>query len=441
MKHRLMAAAGLAAVLLGAAACGNGSGAAGSTGKIDTKGDKNATGTLTVWLQVDAQSSWPNAVKAATTSFHKKFPKVKVKVSYQAWNDHLTKLDAALTGKHVPDVVEMGDTETTSYLANGAFRDLTDSKNLFADSANWNSGLAASCTYEGKVYCVPYYSGSRIVFYRKDMFAKAGISTPPKTLAELMTDGGKLNKKYGSDPKFSAFYMPGKFWYSAMSFVRDAGGTIATKKGDKWVGGLDSPAAIKGLTQWKALSDQLSKASKTSDEANPQQYTVMAQGHVAMMYGLGWEGGSVYADGNGGNPKLKDSIGSFAMPSGSGKEAMQSFAGGSDLAITAKSQHPDWAAAWTAAMTSQSNEKLLMKAGNVPNTTTLLEQAKSDPALSAAASSATDSWMVPISTGWPKVEKSSILQNGLSAIATGKKSVADACKEMNQQVEQALNGS
>jgi len=435
-----MAAAALAAVLVGAAGCGTGGTAAGS-GPIDTKGDPNASGTLKVWLQVDAQSGWPNAVKAATTSFHRTYPKVKVQVSYQSWTDHLTKLDAALTGSDVPDVVEMGDTETTSYLANGAFRDLTRSTNLFADAAHWNTGLKASCTYAGHVYCVPYYSGSRIVFYRKDMFAKAGISAPPRTLNELMADGAKLNRTYRTDPKFSAFYLPGKFWYSAMSFVLDAGGDIATKKGGRWVGGLDSKAAIRGLTQWKALSDKLSRASKTNDEAHPQQYTVMAAGHVAMMYGLGWEGSSVYADGNGGNPKLKDSIGSFAMPSGSGKDAMQSFAGGSDLAITAKSAHPDWAAAWTAAMTSADNEQLLMKAGNVPNTTTLLKQAAADPTLAPAAASAKDSWMVPIATGWPKVEKSSILQNGLSDIASGKRSVAAACRQMNDQVEQSLNGS
>lgn len=441
MKHRLIAAAGLAAVLLGAAACGTGGGTAAAGDKLSIGGDAKATGTLKVWLQVDAQTGWPDAVKAATTAFHQKYPKVRVQVDYQQWNNHLTKLDAALSGSKVPDVVEMGDTETTSYLAAGAFLDLTKSTGLFADSTNWNKGLAASCTYEGKTYCVPYYSGSRTVFYRKDMFAKAGITKPPTTYDELMADGAKLTGKYGSDPKFSAFYMPGKFWYSALSFVYDAGGTIATKDGSTWQGGLDSPAAIKGLTQWKAMTDKLSKASKTSDEANPQQYTVMAQGHVAMMYGLGWEGGSVAADGNGGNPKLKDQIGSFAMPSTAGNPAMQSFAGGSDLAVTAKSKHADWAAAWVNAMTGTENERALMKAGNIPNTTTLLAEAAKIPALAPAAASAKNSWMVPIAEGWPKVEKSLVLQNGLADIAAGKKSVADAAKAMNAAVESTLNGS
>ena len=445
MKHRLLAAAGLAVVLLGASfastACGTGSPAAGSTGKLSISGDAKATGTLKVWLQVDAQTGWPGAVTAATKAFHAKYPKVKVQVDYQQWNNHLTKLDATLSGSDVPDVVEMGDTETTSYLANGAFRDLTGSTRLFDGSAHWNKGLASSCTYQGRVYCVPYYSGSRIVYYRTDMFAKAGIKNTPTTLDELMADGAKLNKTYASDSKFSAFYMPGKFWYSAMSFVYDAGGSIATRSGGKWHGGLDSAAAIKGLTEWKRLSDTLSRASKTTDEATPQQYTVMAQGHVAMMYGLGWEGGSVTADGNGGNPKLAGKIGSFAMPSGSGQPAMQSFAGGSDLAITNKSQHQDWAAAWINAMTGTSNEKLLMKAGNIPNTTTLLDEASQYPALAPAAASARNSWMVPIAVGWPKVEKSLALQNGLSDIASGSKSVALAASQMNAQVEQSLNGS
>lgn len=439
MRHRLLAAAGLTAVMLGAAACGNGATAGSDSDTLSISGDSKASGTLKVWLQVDAQTGWPDAVRAANAAFRKKYPHVKVKIDYQQWNNHLTKLDAALSGSQPPDVVEMGDTETTSYLASGAFLDLTKSTKLFDDSANWNKGLASSCTFEGKIYCVPYYSGSRTVFYRTDMFDKAGISSPPTTLDELMADGAKLNKAYAGDRKFSAFYMPGKFWYSAMSFVYDAGGRIATRSGSHWKGGLDSPEAIKGLTQWKALADKLSKASKNSDEANPQQYTVMAQGHVAMMYGLGWEGGSVTADGNGGNPKLKGKIASFAMPSGNGNDAMQSFAGGSDLAVTTKSDHHDWAAAWVDAMTDASNQKLLMKAGNIPNTTTLLDQAKQIPNLKAAAASATNSWMVPIAQGWPKVEKSLVLQNGLADIASGKKSVAEAAKQMNEKVEQTLN--
>jgi N,N'-diacetylchitobiose transport system substrate-binding protein len=441
VRRRLLAAVGVAAVMLGAAGCGGSGGSGGGGGIGDISGDK-ASGTLHVWLQVDAQSGWPDAVKAATAAFNQKFPNVKVAIDYQQWSDHLTKLDAALAGSRPPDVVEMGDTETTSYLASGAFADLTASSKEFDNSTSWNKGLTASCTYQGKLYCVPYYSGSRTVGYRKDMFAAAGITDTPKTLDELMNDGAKLNAKYASDAKFSAFYLPGKYWYAATTFVNDTGGSIATQSSDgKWKGNLESSESIKGLTNWKNLYSTLSKAPATTDEATPQQYQVMAQGHVAMFYGLGWEIGSVGVTKGGGNAALADKIGVFPLPSASGSGAMQSFAGGSDLSITAKSKHKNWAAAWTKAFTGTTSEQALIKAGNIPNTTTLLDTAaQSSPTMAAAAASAKDSWMVPITGNWPKVEKANILQNGLADIASGKVGVADGAKKMDEQITQTLNG-
>jgi len=163
---------------------------------------------------------------------------------------------------------------------------------------------------------------------------------------------------------------------------------------------------------------------------------------VAMMYGLGWEAGSVGAPKDkGGDPALADKIGLFALPSNTPGQAMQSFSGGSDLAITAKSKHQDWAAAWVREFTGAKAQAGLIKAGNVPNTTTLLDSAASDPKLAPFAESAKSSWFVPVDPNWSKVEKSLILQNTLASIASGKTSVADGAKAMDAEINKLLNGS
>src|SRR5579872_7525463 len=115
---------------------------------------------LTVWLQVDAQSGWPDAVAAANAQFTKDHPGYTVDVQYQNWGDHLQKFDATLAGGNSPDVIEMGNTEMTKYMAAGAFSDLTSLKSTFDNSSNWLKGLAASGVYGGKLYGVPYYAGS-----------------------------------------------------------------------------------------------------------------------------------------------------------------------------------------------------------------------------------------------------------------------------------------
>ena len=114
-----------------------------------------AADTLTVWLQVDAQSGWPEVVAAANAQFEAANPGWNVDVQYQTWSTHLQKFDATLAGNTAPDVIEMGNTEMTKYMAAGAFQDLTSMKSSFPNSSTWLEGLAASGRYGGKLYGVP----------------------------------------------------------------------------------------------------------------------------------------------------------------------------------------------------------------------------------------------------------------------------------------------
>src|SRR5205823_11990314 len=143
---------------------------------------KHSTARITVWLQTDAQSGWPDVVAAANAACAKQHPGVDVKVQYQTWGTHLAKFDATLAGGNTPDVIELGNTEMTKYMAAGAFADISSFKGTFANSGNWLSGLAKSGMYGGKVYGVPYYAGSRVVTYRTDAWSKAGIKKLPSSL-------------------------------------------------------------------------------------------------------------------------------------------------------------------------------------------------------------------------------------------------------------------
>src|SRR6476659_11474394 len=253
MKARIIGAALLVAVLAVAATTASGA-------------TKRSTASITVWLQVDAQSGWPGAVAAANAAFQKQHPGVTVNVQYQTWPTHLGKFDATLAGGNAPDVIEMGNTEMTKYMAAGAFQDLSASKSVFDNSSTWLEGLAASGRYNGKVLGVPYYAGSRVVTYRSDLFRRAGIRTAPKRVAQFTADARRLDVKFGKKG-FSPVYLAGTDWYFAMSFVYDYGGKIATQVSGKWKGALDTPAAIAGLTAYKNFFSAASRASKTGDEA------------------------------------------------------------------------------------------------------------------------------------------------------------------------------
>src|ERR671918_926513 len=220
-----------------------------AVGATGASGGKSAE-TLTVWLQVDAQSGWPEVVAAANAQFKAANPGWDVDVQYQTWGTHLQKFDATLAGNSAPDVIEMGNTEMTKYMAAGAFQDLTSDRGSFPNSATWLEGLAASGRFGGKLYGVPYYAGSRVVTYRTDLFRQAGVRSAPRSLAQLTSAARALDKKFGKKG-FSPVYIAGTDWYVAMSFVYDYGGKIAMTSKGKWIGTLDRRAAVAGLTAFK----------------------------------------------------------------------------------------------------------------------------------------------------------------------------------------------
>jgi N,N'-diacetylchitobiose transport system substrate-binding protein len=426
MKIRIITAAVLAVALAAAASTASG----GTTSAKATS--------LTVWLQVDAQSGWESVVTDATKAFNAQHPDVNVKVQYQTWGDHLTKFDATIAGGDTPDVIEFGNSETTKYMASGALRQLN--AGAYPNSKTWLKGLKASCTYNGHLYCVPYYAGARAVVYRKDLYRQASIKSTPRSLAQFTSDGEKLMKKFGKDPNFSAFYFAGKNWYASMAFVYDYGGQIAVKKNGKWVGTLESAKAVKGLTVAKSLVRSLSRASRTNDEAHPQQALVFAKGHVASFIGNGWEW--PYAlNKDSGNPALAAQMGAYPMPSHVRGKLMPEFLGGSDLAIPAGSKNTALAADWIKAYTSTQSETGIAKVGNIANTTKLAGVNAANPQLAPFAKAAASSWFVPTAPNWVNVENADVLQDMLVQIYTGKKSIRAAAVSADKQIAKILNQS
>ena len=414
MRYRVIAVIAAAAVLGVVAATATAS------------GQKANAHTLTVWLQVDAQNGWPDIVASANDAFEKANPGWTVNVQYQQWTDHLQKFDATIAGNDTPDVIEMGNTEMTKYMAAGAFTPLTASK--FDNSSKWLTGMRAWGTYLGKLYGVPYYAGSRVITYRADLFRKAGFKKPPTSMSQFQAQLVKVGKMQKHVKGFAPMYVGGEDWYSALSFVFDYGGSIATFSHGKWHGTLNSKASIAGLTRFKQFFKATqSRSTATLDGSNPFPYTVYSQGRTAANYGPAWYTcctGKKYAKGTK----------QFVMPSHVKGKAIPGFLGGSTLAIPAQSGSKAQAIEWLADFTSNASEQALEKKGNIPNATNLLGNSINEQA-------AKRSWFVPQAKHWVDVENGNILKTMLSQILTGQLSVKQAATVASQNIAQTLNES
>jgi N,N'-diacetylchitobiose transport system substrate-binding protein len=425
-RQLVRAAAALAIGML-AVACSGGAGSSTTSSEPSS---------LTIWLM---NGSAPQTiVDGVNADFKAKHPNVTVNVQIQQWSDVTTKLDTAFAGSSPPDVMELGNTLVAKYAAAGALSNLTSKKGSFENSSTWLQSLTDSCMLGGKLYCVPYYAGSRAVVYRKDLFTSAGIANPPKSTDEWMQDGQKLMDANKSDADFSALYFPGKYWYAALPFIWDNGGDIAAQSGSQWKGTLDSSQSQQGLTTLAGMVSKLSKADKTGDEL--KQDAAFVQGHIAMLIANGWEIG-VITDPKTGDPSLKDKLGVFPIPSHTAGQSAPVFLGGSDLGIAAKSKAQGLAQEWIGMLEGKKWQTQMATVGQViPNTTTLLSLNDGQPLIGTFAAAAKNSKFVPNSPNWANVESANVIPDMLVSIFTGKASVADATKSASARIGDILNG-
>jgi N,N'-diacetylchitobiose transport system substrate-binding protein len=407
--------------------------ACGGTSTQSNNTASNETGTLTVWLMNG--SAPQSVVDGVNADFKAKYPNVTVNVEIQQWGDIGTKLDTAFAGSTPPDVVELGNTLVAKYAAAGALEDISGKKSTFENSGTWLQSLTDSCTLNGKLYCVPYYAGSRAIIYRKDFFDAAGVQTPT-SMDQLLTVGQKLMQAHSSDPNFSALYFPGKYWYAALPFVWDFGGDIASQSGGKWQGTINSSSSQQGLTTLNNLVTALSRADKTGDEA--KQDAAFAQGHIAMIIANGWEVG-VITDPKAGDPTLKDKIGAFPIPSHNAGQTAPVFLGGSDFGVAKASKLQNLANDWVAMFTNNKHMSDMATVGGViPNTTSLLSLGTGINATFYGA--AKNSKFVPNSQNWANVENANVLPDMLVKIFTKQQDIPAATSAASTRITAILNG-
>ena len=347
----IAAAAGAAAAALAIAGCSSStSSTASSAATGAASSSASAPSTLTVWRMggsVPSQVTWMNGVVA---EFHKEFPqyaKTQVNVKWIPWGDRTQDWNNALSsGKNIPDITELGNTDTPTEAASGILAPLNSDLSNWAGTSGLVKGMLANDTQDGTTYAVPWFGGVRAVWYRTDQFKKAGITSTPTTWAELQADAVKLQNAYPGTTGFDAITNDTNAF---ASFVWGAGGQIATQDSSgKWTGDLTDPkteAAIKyyvGLYTTAKVSSskylgetELGVAGATSGGPNED-------------FGLGKL--DMYIDGPWAKATLPknsvdtSNIASFPIPSENGPDPAPVFSGGSDLAVFKTS--PNQQAAW-----------------------------------------------------------------------------------------------
>ncbi len=420
-----LATAGVLALGLSLTACGD-------DDKADASSDSGSSNAeVRVWI--NGPDTPDDAREWLKKTFEDEHPGSTLTIEQQDWEGLVERLTTALSSEsETPDVVEVGNTQAPTFTAAGAFTDLTD--NL----ADWGGddllpGFVEGATVDGATYAVPYYAGSKYIFYRKDLFEQAGLSVPT-TMDEFVQTATDLKKANPDPANFSGFWFPGQDWRNGVAFVWDAGGDLAVQDGDEWQSTLSSPESIEGLNTVQTLMNEASGAAKDGDESD--SVTPFCNGEIGMVSAPGWLRG-LLEDPDSGCPDLMANVGVFALPGSDGSPAPV-LLGGSDIAVSAKSQNQDLAKDVVGLMLSDDYQKLLAAAGLTPAKNSLATELGTDEFAQATIAAASNAKLTPAAENWAVVEGSRVLEDLFVDIAKGG-DVEELATAADEKITEQLN--
>ena len=364
-------------------------------------------------------------------------------IEQQDWSDALSKLTTALPDpENTPDVVEIGNTWSPTFTSVGAFSDITDLvPELGGDK------LLPSFVEIGKVdganYALPYYFGSRYMFYRKDVWAAAGLEVPT-TLSEFSAAAAKLK----TDTQ-SGFYIGGEDWRNGISWIFANGGDLAKKDGDTWKSTLSDPKTIAGLEQLQALYADASLAPVTEADSTPwvninnnaatgapEAATIIAPGWAH------WSIGDLAPDPKDDTKTVAtwndDVFGTFVLPGVDGGAAPV-FAGGSNIAISAASKNQSASRELMKIIFSADYQKMLGQNGLGPANLDYADSLGDDQFAKALVASAADSKLTPAAPGWAAVEGSGLLEEFFGKV-NGGGDIKALAAEYDEKIDALING-
>lgn len=173
-----------------------------------TKQENNIT-TIKFW----AMGSEAEFVTKLVPEFEKRNPGIKVDVQQIPWTAAQEKLITAFASDNTPDICQLGNTWVPQFASLNAIIKLDDfiGNSMNIKKENYFEGIWETNVIDSAVYGIPWYIDTRLIFYRTDVFKRAGYDQPPKSWNELYDLCKRIKALYPGEDKY-AIYLPTNEW-------------------------------------------------------------------------------------------------------------------------------------------------------------------------------------------------------------------------------------
>lgn len=262
----------LAATLLGATvtvSCGSGG----------SPGSASSAAKMTFWNGFTASDR--KYVEQIVQNYNQS-SKNHIDMTIEPWDTIYQKLQTSLATGQGPDMTGMDPSLVAQYAANGLLQPLDD---LFGpggiDKSIVPEAFFNIAKINGHIYAAPMTVATVMLYYNKDLFKAAGITSPPKTIEEMLADAAKLTKKTSKGQQYGLLLPDNGViqWWTLFAWAY--GGDLVSS--DHKSSRLTDPGTVQGFKAWAdaqrqshispvgtsgAEGDQLFQTEKAAMELN-----------------------------------------------------------------------------------------------------------------------------------------------------------------------------
>jgi multiple sugar transport system substrate-binding protein len=277
-------------------------------------------------------------VQELVRDFERENPGIHVQVQQIPWTAAHEKLLTAHVGGSTPDVAQLGNTWIAEFAALRAIEPLDPrlASSPTVSASAYFPGIWDTNVIDGTTYGVPWYVDTRVLFYRRDLLARAGYAGIPETWGEWRA-AMEAVKRAGGRNRF-AIFLPTNEYTPWIIFGLQAGSTLL--EDDATRGAFSAPAYRRAVDFYLQLFRRgLAPAVEGASIAN--RYQEFERATFAMYISGPWDVGEFSRRLA---PQMQSSWATAALPGPEGRASGVSTAGGSSLVLFRASRHP--AEAW-----------------------------------------------------------------------------------------------
>lgn len=295
--------------------------------------------------QDDAQGAW---LKTECEAFNEEHPEWNITFDYVTCSESDAKDTVLQDPASAADVYMFANDQIADLVDAGALTKLGGDAAEYVKSSN-SEAMAATVTYNGDIYGVPYTSNTWFMYYDKRVFSEDDVKS-----LDTMLEKGKV-----------AFPLTNG-WYNAAFYLANG----CTLFGD----GTDNDAGINfGGDNGKAVTDYLVDLVANKNFVNDESgvgISGMTDGSIAAMFSGSWDYKALH-------DALGDDLGIAAMPTakiGGSDKQLLSFAGSKAIGVNPNCEYPQVAVALALYLGNEESQQSHYEARSiVPCNTNLLE--------------------------------------------------------------------